>query len=232
MKRRTILAAPALWAGATLPARAAEQPVVVVELFTSQSCSACVAAEALLGELARDRPDVLPLAFHVTYWDGSGWRDRFSLREANERQRRYSSTLANSRYRGQVVTPQFVVQGLSDAAGSDRDGLLAAIDAARAAPRVPLTVTPHVTSVTIEVGQGTGVAAVWLVGYDSSHETEVLGGENSGRKLIEVNVVRSLAQVGAWLGQPLRVNEPKPQGQHIAVLLQAAGGGILGAAKA
>jgi hypothetical protein len=173
-----------------------------------------------------------PLAFHVTYWDDSGWRDRFSLREATNRQRRYSSTLASSRYRGQVFTPQFVVQGQSDAAGSDRAAVLAAIDAARAGPRVPLTVTPNTTSVTIRVGAGTGVATVWLIGYDTRHETEVRGGENAGRKLTDANVVRSIAQVGAWIGQPLRVDEPKPMGQRIAVLLQAAGGGILAAAKA
>ncbi|MDB5379492.1 MAG: hypothetical protein JWR00_3938 [Rubritepida sp.] len=231
MNRRHLLAAPALLAGIPLPARAADQPVVV-ELFTSQSCSSCSAADALLAELARDRPDVLALAFHVTYWDNAGWRDRFSLREATDRQRRYSSTLVNSRYRGQLFTPQFVVQGQSDAVGSDRPAVLAAIDAARITPRVPLTVTPNTTSVTIHVGAGTGVATVWLIGYDPRHETEVRGGENSGRKLVDANVVRSILQVGAWLGQPLRVDEPKPDGERIAVLLQAAGGGILGAAKA
>lgn len=231
MIRRRFLAAPALLAGASLPARAADQPVVV-ELFTSQSCSSCVAADALLGELARDRPDVLALAFHVTYWDRSGWRDRFSMREATDRQRRYSSTLVGSRYRGQVYTPQLVVQGQTDAVGSDRAAVLAAIEAARNAPRVPITVTSNRTSVTVQVGAGTGVATVWLIGYDNRHETEVRSGENSGRKLTDVNVVRSIAQVGAWLGRPLRVVEPKPEGERIAVLLQAAGGGILGAAKA
>lgn len=231
MKRRLVLAAPSLLAGAALPARAADQPVVV-ELFTSQSSASSRPADELLGELARDRPDVLALAFHVTYWDDSGWRDPFSLREATTRQRRYASTLVGSRYRGQVFTPQFVVQGQADAAGSDRAAVLAAIDGARGGPRVPVTVTPNTTSVTIRVGGGTGVATVWLIGYDPRHETEVRGGENGGRKLTDVNVVRSIAQVGAWLGQPLRKDEPKPEGQRIAVLLQAAGGGILGAAKA
>jgi hypothetical protein len=88
MNRRHLLAAPALLAGLPLTAGAADQPVVV-ELFTSQSCSSCPPADELLGELARDRPDVLALSFHVTYWDRSGWRDRFSLREATDRQRRW-----------------------------------------------------------------------------------------------------------------------------------------------
>lgn len=231
MKRRLFLAAPSLLAGTSPPAHAAQQPVVL-ELFTSQSSASCRPADELLGELARNRPDVLALGFHVTYWDDSGWRDRFSLREATDRQRRYASTLASSRYRGQVFTPQFVVQGQADAIGTDRAAVLAAIDAARSGPRVPVTVTPNTTSVTIRVGVGTGVATVWLIGYDPRHETEVRSGENGGRKLIDLNVVRSIAQVGAWLGQPLRKDEPKPEGQRIAVLLQAAGGGILGAAKA
>lgn len=231
MNRRHLLAAPALLAGLPLGARAADQPVVV-ELFTSQSCSSCPPADALLGELARDRADVLALSFHVTYWDRSGWRDRFSLREATDRQRRYSTTLANSRYRGQVYTPQLVVQGQADAIGSDRDAVLAAIEAARNGPRIPLAVTPNTTSVTIRAGAGSGVATVWLIGYDSRHETDVSSGENGGRKLVDVNVVRSIAPVGAWTGQPLRVHEPKPVGERIAVLLQAVGGGILGAANA
>ncbi|WP_421988859.1 DUF1223 domain-containing protein [Roseococcus sp.] len=231
MNRRHFLAAPTLLAGLPFAARAAEQPVVI-ELFTSQSCSSCPPADALLGELARERPDVLALSFHVTYWDRNGWRDPFSLREATERQRRYSSTLVNSRYRGQVYTPQLVVQGQAEAIGSDRPAVLAAIEAARNAPRIPLTVTPNTTSVTMRVGAGSGVGTVWLIGYDPLHETEVRGGENGGRKLTEANVVRSIAQVGAWIGQPLRVDEPKPQGERIAVLLQAAGGGILGAAAA
>ena len=231
MNRRHFLAAPALLAGAALPARAADQPVVV-ELFTSQSCSSCPPADALLGELAHDRTDLLALSFHITYWDRSGWRDRFSLREATERQRRYSSTLVGSRYRGQVYTPQLVVQGQADAVGSDREAVLAAIEAARGGARVPITVTPNVTSVTIQVGAGSGVATVWLIGYDPRHETDVRSGENGGRKLVDVNVVRSIVQAGAWLGQPLRVDEQKPEGQRIAVLLQAAGGGILGAAAA
>ena len=65
-----------------------ERPVVV-ELFTSQGCSSCPPANAFLNEMSRKRPDVLPLAFHVTYWDRLGWKDPFSLEAATVRQDHY-----------------------------------------------------------------------------------------------------------------------------------------------
>ena len=92
MRRRSLLAAlPPLLVAA--PGRAANGPVVV-ELFTSQSCSSCPPADALLGEIAA-QPGVLALSWHVTYWNRLGWRDRFSLDAATERQRRYAATLGH-----------------------------------------------------------------------------------------------------------------------------------------
>jgi len=102
--------------------------LVVVELFTSQGCSSCPPADALLVDLARNRPDVLPLAFHVTYWNRLGWRDPYSLDAATDRQRRYAALLPSN----QVYTPQIVVDGSRDVVGSDRDRVLGAIRAATA----------------------------------------------------------------------------------------------------
>jgi len=98
-----------------LPARAAEAPLVVVELFTSQGCSSCPPADSYLGELAR-RPDVLALAFHVDYWNYIGWTDPFASKLASQRQREYAKHL-NLRY---VYTPQMVVNGASEGVGSER----------------------------------------------------------------------------------------------------------------
>ena len=127
MLRRHLLATPAILA--TGRARAAA-PLVVVELFTSQSCSSCPAADALLRELA-PRPGVLALSFHVTYWNRLGWRDPFSLPEATERQRRYAATLRDGSVEaGQVYTPQAVVQGAQGLIGSDRRAMAAARTAA------------------------------------------------------------------------------------------------------
>src|SRR6201982_3902763 len=83
-------------------AQAAERPVVV-ELFTSQGCSSCPPANAYLNELARHRADVLPLAFHVTYWDRLGWKDPFSLPEATSRQDRYGHRFGDGSYTPGIV---------------------------------------------------------------------------------------------------------------------------------
>src|SRR3978361_2390475 len=85
----------------------AQEPPVVVELFTSQGCSSCPPADAFLTDLARQRPDVLPLAFHVTSWDGLGWKDSYSLDSATQRQREYARHLGENG----VYTPQMVVDG-------------------------------------------------------------------------------------------------------------------------
>src|SRR5690242_16320490 len=108
-------------------APAAERPVVV-ELFTSQGCSSCPPANAFLNEMSKGRSDVLPLAFHVTYWDRLGWKDPFSLPEATDRQARYGSRFGDGSY-----TPEIVVDGVSGHVGSDRTQVGTAIDRARRA---------------------------------------------------------------------------------------------------
>src|SRR5580692_5861470 len=93
----------------------AETRPVVVELFTSQGCSSCPPADKLLGELAQ-RGDVIALGYHITYWDGAQWRDPLSRPESTERQQAYDQALT----RGQIYTPQMVVEGTEDVVGSDR----------------------------------------------------------------------------------------------------------------
>jgi hypothetical protein len=95
---------------------------VVVELFTSQGCSSCPPADALLTELARN-PNILPLAFHVTYWNNLGWRDPFSLEAATDRQRAYQRSL----HTDTIYTPQMVIEGQADIVGSDRASVATAI---------------------------------------------------------------------------------------------------------
>jgi hypothetical protein len=94
-----------------LAAHAQPRPVVV-ELFTSQGCSSCPPADAYLGQLSR-HSDVLALAFHVDYWDDLGWRDRFALPQAAERQNVYARNL----HRSSLYTPQLVVDGRFDSLG-------------------------------------------------------------------------------------------------------------------
>lgn len=212
---------------AMLAASPAMAQPVVLELFTSQGCSSCPPADALLTELAA-RPDVLPLAFHVDYWNRLGWQDAFSSRAFTDRQRHYAGQLPNT----QVYTPELVINGRRDAVGSDRVAVLSAISTAKSDPQIPVTLSRHADGVEIEVGAGHNSGAIWLVGYDVQHRTPVANGENGGRTLTESNIVRSLTQISSWEGSALHLSAAIPQGERVAVLLQAPDGAILGAATA
>lgn len=205
------------------PALAQPRPIVI-ELFTSQACSSCPPADALLAELAR-RPDVLALGYHVTYWNGAGWTDRLSIPAATARQEAYARRF-NA---GQVYTPEIVVDGTGDMVGSDRDAVLAALAAARPKAIAPVQFAADRRSVAI--GHGTGEGQVLLARFRRQLTTAVAGGENAGRALTDVNGVESLVTLGTWDGAPRRfsVTPPGP-GEGLAVLVQASSGAILGAA--
>ena len=209
-------------------AQAARRPVVV-ELFTSQGCSSCPPADAVVAELARTRPDLLPLTFHVTYWNNLGWQDPFSFAGATERQRRYVALSVGS----EVYTPAMVVDGRQDVVGSDRPAVEASLTRAEAAAvnSAPVEITRSGNALTITIGAGAGHGAVLLVGYDRQHQTHVGRGENGGRTLLEANIVRSLGVAGSWTGQALRLNAGMPAGEAVAVIVQADDGRILGAGR-
>lgn len=221
------LAVTCLWA-AHASAQPAKRPVVV-ELFTSQGCSSCPPADALVADLARTRPDLLPLTFHVTYWNNLGWQDPFSFAAATERQRRYVSQGVSPN----VYTPAMVVDGRFDAVGSDRSAVSAAL--AQAAGQQQTAVTVDVTRdaghLTISLGAGASHGTVLLVGYDRQHETRVGRGENGGRTLLEANIVRSMAPAGTWSGAAARLQAAVPAGDDVAVIVQGDDGRILGAGR-
>lgn len=204
----------------------AQAPPVVVELFTSQGCSSCPPADAFLTDLARKHPDVLPLAFHVTYWNYLGWKDPFSLDLATARQREYARHLGEDG----VYTPQMVVDGITGFVGSSRAQGLSAIAGAARKP-VPVSMARDGQTLLITVGAGAGRAQVLLVGFDPSHETPIGRGENSGRTLVESNIVRSLTPIGNWTGSAVALRQSLPMGEGFAVLLQAEDGRIIGAAR-
>jgi hypothetical protein len=212
---------------APVTAIAAERPVVV-ELFTSQGCSSCPPANAYLNELSGGRRDVLPLAFHVTYWDYIGWRDPFSLEAATQRQDQYGRRFGDGSY-----TPEIVVDGAASMVGSHRAEVDASIEQARKASRTAaaVSVAKNGERVSIEVGSGSGTGRILLIGFDHEHITRIARGENSGRTLPEANVVRSIRTVGQWSGSALQLSEPLPEGQDIAVILEAPGGEIIGASR-
>jgi hypothetical protein len=219
-----------------LAAAPSQQPLAVVELFTSQGCSSCPPADAFLGELAK-REDVIALSVHVDYWDYIGWKDMFALPQNTERQREYQQHLSQ-RY---VYTPQIVVQGALQAVGSNRREVLRQIEDAKKLPRIPVSLAAAgAGAMKVAIGEGPLArgeeAAVWFVAIDRAHETPIKRGENSGRTIRYSNVVRQLDRIGTWRGQPaeFQVKLPAqgaPGGDGCAVLVQSTKNGrILGAA--
>jgi hypothetical protein len=206
---------------------AADRPIVI-ELFTSQGCSSCPPADQFLTELVDRGGDVLPLAFHVTYWDYLGWKDPFSLRAATELQALYADRFGDGSF-----TPEMVVEGREGFVGSDRVKVELAILAAgkQRITAAAVTAQQRQGTVAITVGAGSGNALVALVGYDRHHQTSVGRGENGGRTLIDSNVVRSMNVVGDWTGRPLDISAKTPEGELSAVLLLDHDGHVLGAAK-
>ena len=218
-------------------AAAAEKPLTVVELYTSQGCSSCPPADAFLGELAK-RDDLLALSMHVDYWDYIGWKDVFASPENTKRQRAYAANLG-MRY---VYTPQMIVQGAAHTTGSDRGKILAMIAKERKSKRVAVRISRAEDGIRITVaGAGTaGIkeeAAVWLAVFDNRHDTVIKRGENGGRTLSYYNVVRDMKRIGTWNGQPLDIptgnTDMSTDGRDgCAVILQSVTTGrILGAAK-
>jgi hypothetical protein len=206
---------------------AAERPVVV-ELFTSQGCNSCPPANAFLNEMSKQRRDVLALAFHVTYWDRLGWKDPFSMEAATRRQDVYGRRFGDGSY-----TPEMVVDGAASMVGSARSEVNSAIENAKRNSRTaaPVSVTKNGEQISIEVGAGSGSGNILLIGFDHEHTTAVGRGENSGRTLVEANVVRSIRSVGQWSGTPMRISERFPEGQDVAVVLEAPDGRIIGASR-
>jgi hypothetical protein len=206
---------------------AGERPVVV-ELFTSEGCSSCPPADALLAELA-SRPDVLALSFHVDYWDRLGWKDPFSSPAATERQQRYAELLRLAT----VYTPQMVVDGKWQAVGSDRAEIQRALDARHTLAEVPVALAVDRGLAQIKLGAAGDPAsgAVLLIGFDRRHVSAVQRGENSGRTLAHVDVVRGIEQVAQFRGQASVIEVPIHWScDRLAAIVQAPDGAILGVA--
>lgn len=235
----TLLAAVTVAGALSLaPARAAERPIAVVELFTSQGCSSCPAADKILAEYA-ERNDVLALSFHVDYWNYLGWKDTFSRAEFTERQRRYAASFR----RHGVYTPQAVVNGRTHAVGSRKKDIEALIDGyVRDGKSLTVAVKTQREQENIRVTTDaeSGDATLWVVYYDKKRSVKIDRGENRGRVITYHNVVRDVSMLGMMkqgkLDVTLPLEEMRRRGfESCAIVLQqntAIGtpGPILGAA--
>lgn len=211
------------------PAAAAnsENPVVI-ELFQSQGCSSCPPANAMLNRLA-DRADLLPLNFGVTYWDRLGWKDKFAHPAYTERQWDY----ARSGKRGNVATPQFIINGRGVVTGSDARQLAQKIRSENRNEPGPM-ITVDGKRVSIAAGRAAAPATVWLVRYDPRVRKVNIGrGENSGRVLPHRNVVTGLRSLGTWKGNAAVFDQPAflDASERSAILIQQGTGGPIIAAK-
>lgn len=182
------------------PVSATQPAPVLVELFTSQGCSSCPPADAVLGELA-ERPDVLALAFHVTYWDRLGWQDTLGDERFTQRQRAYARFLG----RGQLYTPQAVVAGQLDLVGSSSGQLLQAVrTVVEHGQARPVGIDADGT-VTLPALGDDEPATVWAAAWDDLQTVSIERGENGGRSIEYHNAVRWLEELGSPGAAGLRV---------------------------
>lgn len=207
-------------------ASAADRPIVVAELFTSQSCSSCPPAEAYFKTIST-RPNVLALEWHVDYWDrlrtsDGAWKDPFSSAAHTARQRAY-----NLRLRGTagVYTPQAIIQGAEEAVGSDKARIDRLIAAAKPVDPGALTLADDRGALRADFSGAPAGGALLLVRFRTEATTKVGGGENYGRSLASAHVVTHAEPIA--IGG--RFARPTP-GEGCAVLLQESDTGPIRAA--
>ena len=185
----------------TAVAMAETKPVVVVELFTSEGCSSCPPADALLRDLqVRGLPgaELVLLGEHVDYWNQLGWRDAYSSEQFTARQQDYANKMKLRDY----YTPQAVVDGTVEFVGSDEGALHRAILKSMQAPKpLVITVSWDAASQTAHVNaEGAGSGDLYLAFTEVGLSSQVTAGENAGNRLTHAAVVRRLKNVGGVSG--------------------------------
>jgi hypothetical protein len=226
---RLIAAAAALVFSLSSASLQAAEPVVVVELYTSQGCSSCPPADKLLGELA-DRRDVLPLALHVDYWDYIGWADSFANPAYTKRQRAYAR-VAGSR---SIYTPQMIIGGKDHVIGYKPMAVADAIQANRHASPIDIGMIQSGGTVVITAqpqGKLPSDMQVQLIRYAPRKSVKIERGENAGKTIRYHNIVLDWSIVGAWDGRaPFMAEVNAPADGQYAVIIQRRGPGAVVAA--
>lgn len=205
---------------------------VVVELFTSQGCSSCPPADALLGQLAAE-PDVIALALHVDYWDYIGWTDAFGSPDHTVRQKNY----ARAAGRSMIYTPEMIIDGVVDVAGHRPETIMAAIRSEQSLPSevmIGLDRGPAGAAVRLEARMPLQRGAVvQLVRFIPEARVAIATGENAGRIINYANVVTDWSVVAHWDGQDVQRLDITLEGpEPAALIVQEEGyGRILAAAR-
>jgi hypothetical protein len=222
---------------------------ILVELFTSEGCSTCPPADALLMKLEQVQPvagaQIIILEEHVDYWEGQGWHDRFSSHQFTDRQNVYGTRFKVE----SVYTPQMVVDGSEQFVGNDVAKAKQAITHSAQTAKVDLQLSAisidhrHVSgAVSIAAGSaGLPKGDLFAALVDPTAETDVRGGENGGRKLYHAGVVRSLVRIGSLqnlAGGPVKFTltapaDAAPDKERIVVFAQKDGqGAVISAVQA
>jgi len=213
----------------------------LVELFTSEGCSSCPPADALLERLdadaRRDGRPLIALSFHVTYWDQQGWRDPFSDAAFTRRQSEYANRFALQ----SLYTPQMVVDGRDEFVGSNAAAADRALRDAFARPRathiaLAASASGRTVIATCKVSGAPGQAVLWVAWADSERTSSPDRGENGGRRLHHVHVVRALARVALTAGayeDTVRLTRPEAvPGSIVAWVQLGDAGDVLAATSA
>ena len=218
------------------PAAAQTVPAItVLELFTSQGCSSCPAADALFKSYV-ERPDVMALSYSVDYWDYLGWKDTLASPKFTERQRAYGKSVSN----GRIYTPQMVINGDSHAVGSNQDTVQKAIASARRRVsnlQLHLSATEKELIVNLPKGEAGVEATLWILAVAPVVTVIIERGENSGKSITYQNVVRNLVPAGMWDGSAATLKLPRKgimtgdSKSCIAVLQKGKVGPVLGMAQ-
>ena len=234
MRTRTVMAGVGLTLILSLTGYAnAGQPQgshpVVIELFTSQGCSDCPAADRIVAELAK-RKDVLALSLPITYWDMLGWKDTFATEANTYRQKSYAKTMNRSG----IYTPQVVVDGKIDVVGNQRDRVMSAISnrQTQIANEAPINLTLGIASGRVEIAipasaraKDKPLATIWVMRTLSNASVNVQQGENKNHQLTYANLVRELHRAGEWTGEAMKIDVPITTGKSkhdgVAVVLQS-----------
>ena len=219
--RHFVSAACGFWLAAMAQVQA--EPVVVVELYTSQGCAACPPADEFVAMLASD-PRILPLALHVDYWDYIGWADKFAQPKFTDRQRAYAK-MEGSRT---IYTPQLIVGGVDRVEGflPDKTADLLRKHLNRS-QTVKLTVTREGDKLVIRAEADpplTEPARVQLVRYTPQETVLIERGENAGKSITYTNIVTAWDRLEDWSGrEPLEISAPFDGEEPGVVIVQQEG---------
>lgn len=220
----------------TLPVRAENEPLVVVELFTSQGCSSCPPADALMIDLARRR-DVIGLALHVDYWDYIGWKDEYARPAFTARQKSYARVAG----RKMVYTPQMIVNGQQDVVGVRAMELVELIEKHKSAPQmIRVQARREAGSVVVQMlalnedSAKSGPYEVHLVRFTRLRQAHITRGELAGNVFDYANTVDGWTVMGQWDGRSEAGFRADIDGDRPAVVLvqQVGNGAIVAAARA